>query len=291
LAEVKIRKRDIQEARRPDALLKSATSIFDWLFEHRVAAIGSLVVLLVVVAAISVVQSTRMSKMVSVGGQLSDALALEVRPVSAPKPPPTEGAATPDDKKDDSFATKADREKAVSDALTSVIKEHAGSTSAQSASVMLAAQRFTEGKYDDAISLAEPYVAGGGELKTFAIQTLGNAYAAKSDTAKADAAYKQLADAGEPALSLLLQGSLAEKAGKKDDARKLYEKIVADFEKDPVAKDAHARLDLLDLPAPGVGAIEIPVAPKDPSADDKAPAPKKALKKKTSAPPVQPAGK
>jgi tetratricopeptide (TPR) repeat protein len=270
LADVKVTKKDIQEARRPDAVLEGATSLFDWLLENKNLVIGLIVGVLVIVAGYSIAQNAKHKNFAEVGGQFSTALEMSTRTI-APKAEGAEvkvsGAET--------FSSKEEKEKAVDGALTAITKEHADSSSAKSASVLLAAQRFNEGKLDEAISLAESYTKSNeGSLRAIAFETLGNAYAAKGDAAKAEEAYKKVSDAGAPAQSLFLQAGLQEKAGKKDEARKLYEKVIADYEKEGVAREARSRLDLLDMPAPGTGALEAPSAPAEPAA----PADKKAGK-------------
>lgn len=273
LADVKVTKKDIQEARRPDAVLEGATSLFDWLIDHKNAVIGGIVALLLLVGGISVAQNMKQRQFSDTGGKLSSALELTSRPVD---PSSAQGDAAA---KSDAFASKADQTKAFQEALTNVAKDHADSAAAKSASLVLAAQRYNEGKYDEAVSLAETYTkSDDGSLRALAYETLGNAYAAKNDAAKAEDAYKKVADAGAPAQSAFLLAGLQEKAGKKEEARKAYEKIIADYEKDDagIAREARSRLDLLDMPAPGQGALEAPAAPSEAPAGAAKNAPKKA---------------
>lgn len=291
LAEVRVRKHDIQEAKRPDAVLQSATSVFDWLLEHRTAVVGALVVVFVLTGAVSIAQSVRRSHTRDLGAKLGDALALDLRPVAAKK----------DDKdEEEPFATQADKDKAFQAALDKVAKENPGTPSGKAAALALASARFADGKYDEAIELAKGYVAdpAGGTLNLFALETLGNAYAAKGDSANAEDTYKKLGDAGEPALALYLRGTLLEKNGKLDDAKKVFEQVVSDYEKDEAAKDARTHLDLIGMAPAGVGNLAAPPKPasdsKDEDGDEDGPAPAlKAVPTVKVAPTVKvlPAGK
>ncbi len=262
VAEVKITKKDLQEARRPDAVLEGASSLFDWLLERKNIILGAVIGVCVLIGIVSAVQSSSESKSEAVGSKLSSAIELTERQVTAP------GATDKDKTKKDQFATKEEKAKAVSEAFDNFAKDNAGSTAGNTAALKLAELRLHDGKFDEAAGFAEK-AAANKDLDMFAYESLGYAYEGKGDTAKATEAFKKMADAGAPALALYHQARLTEKAGNKEEARKLYEKVVADFDKDSISGDAKARLDLLNLPPPGVGAIEPP--PAAPEAPAKAP--------------------
>lgn len=281
MAEVKVTKKDIQEAKRPDAVLEGATSAFDWLVERRTAVLGGLGVLLVVIAVATIATSRAQAGGREVGAKLADAVALTSRPVVEKKAdaavvPPVAG-----DEKEKSFPSKEAKDKAVQEALASVAKAHAGSPAGISASLGLAQAAYEAGRYDDAIAGYEGYLKDGDKdsLGLFAVEGLGYAYEAKGDLAKAQATFERLSAAGAPGRALYHKGRMLEKQGKKEDARKAYEDVVTSFEKEVVAGDARTRLELMDLPAPGTGNLEPAVAaPEEPAKNVKKPGKKPAPK-------------
>jgi tetratricopeptide (TPR) repeat protein len=275
LAEVRVRKKDIQAAKRPDAVLESAGSIFGWMAENwRPVAFVSGAILLAILV-VSFVRGSRHAKEVALGSQLAEAVDMTSRSVDE-KPPAEE-----DDTKLESFPSKAEKEKSVNEALTKVSEKEPGSAAALSAGLDLAQIRFSEGKFDDAISLAQKYLdhPDGAALDMFADEILGDSYEAKGDFAKADEAFKKMGEAGAPGPALFAQARLLDRQGKKDEARKLYEKVNTDYEKDPIAAKARTALDLMNLPLPGTGALAKPAEPEKASDE---PAKNKSARGKTA---------
>jgi tetratricopeptide (TPR) repeat protein len=283
LAEVKVTKKDIQEAKRPDAVLEGATSVYDWIIERRNLVLGALVALIVLIGAISIARASAEKSSQKVGGQLSDALALGDKPVIEKK------EATPDEK---SFPSKDARNEAVDKALQGIVQEHAGTASALTADVSLGARRLDAGKPEEAIPAFEKYLAEvpTGGLRLFVTEALGYAYEAKGDSEKAQATFAKLADEGAPGLALFHKARLEEKGGKKDEAKKLYEQVAKDYSTEQVANEARTRLELMDVPPAGTGELKAPEpAPEEPAKGKKkqpakaapaAPAPKAPAKKK-----------
>ena len=168
------------------------------------------------------------------------------------------------------------------------MKEAGDTETGRAANLRLAHLRLDEGKTDEAIAGYAKYLSGetDGGLRLFVLESLGYAYEKKGDVAKAAETFQKLAEAGAPGRALYHKARLAESAGKKDDAKKLYEQVVKEFEKDVVASDARTRLELIDAPPPGTGALEAPPpAPEAAGKGGKKPAkpilPAKPLLKKT----------
>jgi hypothetical protein len=277
---VKVTKKDIQEAKSPDVVLEGATSVYDWLVERRNIVIGALVALLVVAAIATFASSSSEAKAHEAGGKLAQALELANRPVVEVK----EGA-TPAEK---TFPTKAAKLEAVEKALNEITTQYAGSEAARTASLQLADVKLEAGKADEAIAGYEKYLADApaGGLRLFATESLGYAYEAKGDLAKAEQSFDKLNGEGAPGLALFHKARLAEKAGKKDEAKKLYEQVAKDYPGEQVANDASTRLELMDVPPAGAGALTAPEpapveeAPKGKKKPGKtAPAPKPGKKK------------
>lgn len=242
----KIRKKDIQAAKAPDAVLVNATSLFEWIVQRRYLLLGALAVIIVVVSVASFVGGQKDDKRQDVGAKLSAAMALTSRPV-------IEGATGKD-----TFPSAEAKSKAVQAELEAVLKEGANTPAAEAASLALARLDLEAGQTDAAIAKFEAYLGSvkKGGLRLFALEGLGYAYEAKGDKAKASSTFAELKDAGAPALALYHQARMAQESGNKDEARKLFEQVVADYDKEPVAGDARARLELLDVPPAGQGAFE-----------------------------------
>lgn len=255
MAEVKVTKKDIQEAKKPDAVLVGATTLFDWIVANRKVVIGAVAALLVVVGAGLLVSGSRESKRAQVGGRLGQAVSLAARPVVA-------GVAVDTD----TFPNVQAKRQAEQKAFGEIVAEHPGSEAASSAQLQLARIALNEGRYDDAVATYEKALDGLGNtpLRLFALEGLGYAYEAKGDLAKAKETFQRLSNAGAPARSLYQQARIAELSGQKDEARKLYEQVTSDYENEVLAGEAQARLELLGLPPPGQGALETP-APAAPS--------------------------
>lgn len=249
MAEVKVTKKDIKEAKQPDAVLVGATSLFDWILANRNLVIGAIVALLVVVGAALLISESSASKRAEVGGQLGRAVALASRPV-------VPGVAIDTD----TFPTAEAKRQAEQKAFAEIVSEHPGSEAAHSAQLQLARVSFEEGRYDDAIAGFQKSLdaLGNSPLRLFALEGLGYAYEAKGDLAKAKETFQRLSNAGAPARSLYQQARIAELSGQKDEARKLYEQVTKDYENEVLAGEAQARLELLGLPPAGQGALEAP---------------------------------
>lgn len=258
MAQVKrVRKKDIQQAKRPDALLTKANSLFDWLWARRVVSLSVLAGVLVLVAVVTGLRAYGQARAHRVGVELSSAVGLTARPVGPADS--TGGAKT--------FQTQADKQQAVSRALGKLIQDHPGTAGASAAALLRARDELDHGKTDDAIRDYQAYLKNDdGRLALFAHEGLGYAYEAKHDWAKALDAFGKLAEDGVPARALYHEARVLAEEGKKDEARKDFEEVIAKYQTDVVASDARARLDLLDLPPAGVGALSAPSSAPDASA-------------------------
>lgn len=277
MADVTVTKKDIQEAKRPDAVLEGATSVYDWLVAKRNLVIGALIALLLIIAGVSFAQASSENKKREVGAKLASALELAQRPVVENK----EGVTPPADGK--SFPTEEAKSAAVDKALTDIVQQHSGTEAARTAELTLADRRLSAGKTDEAIAGYEKYLGevGTGGLRLFAIESLGYAYEAKGDTAKAESTFARLGDEGALGLATFHKARLTEKAGKKDEAKKLYEQIAKDYSTENVANEARTRLELIDVPPAGTGELKAvePAPPEEPKKGKKKPARKVPAKK------------
>lgn len=238
---IKIRKKDIREAKQPDAVLTHATSLFDWIMERRNLVLGVVAGLVVVIGGASWVSASSAEKRQEDGSQLSQAIEKTSWIV-------LEGGT------DRAFPTEEAKQAAVGEALASV--KALGGDAGRTASLKLASIALDKGEVDTAIGGFEAYLseAPGSALSVVALEGLAAAYESRQDFARARDTWGKLGDSA-PARSLFHQARLYEQEGDKAKARELYEKVIADHESDPAAIDARMRLDLLGVPAPGTGAF------------------------------------
>jgi TolA-binding protein len=275
VSEVKIRKKDIQEARQPDVVLEGATSAYDWIVERRNVVGAVLGGVLVLVAVASVVGSQSEASRREAGARFAAAVTNLSKPVVEKS---GDAAATTDDK---SFPSKEAKQKAVREGLEAVTKASAGSDAAVAASLALARESLDSGKYAEAAAAYAAYLAAhpDGDLAIFAAEGLGYAHEGKEEFDKAQAAFDKLGTLGAAGRAAFHKARLLEKQGKKDEARKAYEAVATGYEKESVAAEARARIELMDMPPPGVGALE--AAPAAPAEEVKAADEDKAEKKKS----------
>lgn len=264
MSEVKVTKKDIQEARKPDVVLESATTLFDWLLARRTLVLGALGGVVVLVGVVSLVQSQSAKSEQELGAQLSKAVELSGRPVIEHKDGDT---VPPDDK---SFPSKEAKQKATREALTALVASEPKSEAGKSAAVKLAQLDLEAGKTDEAIAGFQKYLSENpaGGLQLFVLESLGYAYEAKNSLVEAADTFTRLGAAGAPGRALYHKARLAEKAGNKAEAKKLYAQVVSDYDKEVVAGDARTRLELIDAPPAGTGALEAP-PPVVPAVDKK----------------------
>ena len=250
MSEIKVTKKDIQEAKRPDAVLEASTSAYDWLVERRSAVLGGLVAVLVLIGVVSLVRANSESKGREAGAELSRAVELKARPV-------VEGSAGAEKKADaeKSFPSRDARSAAVEGALAAVAKARVGTPAARLSGLLQAQVALEAGKADEAIAGLRAFVDSGDAfgLSVAVNEALGYAYEAKKDWAQAQAAFEK---AGTPARVAFHKARLLEAQGKKDEARAAYGAIAEGSPTDPVSVDARVRLELLDMPAAGTGAFE-----------------------------------
>lgn len=249
---IKIRKKDIQEAKRPDVVLSHASSLFDWLVERKALALGLLGAVVAAGLIIAAVDNSRRKSREETGAQLASAVELSTRPV-------IEGQSN-----DKSFGSAEEKTQKSVAAFEALARDASG-PAAQAARFKLAQLRLESGDFDGAVSGFDEYLGNrGADLRVFALEGLGYAHEGKGDLARAREAFARLGDAGARDRALYHEGRLFEREGDKVKARESYQRLVSEFESAAVATEARARLDLLNAPPPGTGALE-PVAAEPPA--------------------------
>jgi hypothetical protein len=188
------------------------------------------------------------------GGELSEALELQARPVAGdPVAPGT-----------DVFPSKEERAKATQGALERVRADYPSSEASRTAGAQLGFLKLKNGDPAGAAALLAEYVDKGRKddaLRAVAIEALGAALEDQGKLDEARAAYARLATAGAPERAAWQQARLLLVQGK-PEAKAELEKVAKEFPKDAVATDAQRRLELASLPPPPPAGEPATPAPK-----------------------------
>ncbi len=260
----KVTGKDLKELRQPDEFQLVAGKALEWILAHQRAlglAIAGIVAVALLALGATAYKGHRESKS---GEALAEALRIEARPIAG------EGFVPPGE---ETFATKAERTKAATDALEKVRSESSGSVAAQTATLQLGLLKQQTGDAAAAIPLLEQFLkdAGAGNpLRATALEALGYAQESAGKLAEARDSFAKLKDAGAEPRSAYQLARLSLLEGK-PDAKAQLEAVAKDHPKDPVAQEANLRLEVASLPP----ASASPAAP----VTDKAAEPPKKIEK------------
>ena len=254
---------DRKQLKQPDEFQQVAGKGMEWVAAHQkkvAVAVGAVVLAVVLAWGLSVYRTSREAK---AGGDLSQALDLESRPIGTEAQPGQ-----------DSFPTKEERSKAALAALDKVRADHGGTTAAQTALAELGFLKLKSGDAAGAQKDLTDFLSGAGRdhpLRVFAQESLGYADEAQGKLDDARSAFEKLRDLEQPARADFQTARLALVQGK-PEAKQQLEKVVKDYPKETdIVREANARLELASLPpAPTSSAAPAPAADKP--APAKAPA-------------------
>lgn len=149
--------------------------------------------------------------------------------------------------------------------LQKVISEHANTTAAQSAMVLLAEQQWAEGQQDNAIASLRKFIAENAEHPAVptARASLGAKLMAQGKTGDATREFEQLADDSNARFiapyALVCLGDIAKLAGDATKAEAAYNRVKTEFPESSFAQTATQRVSSLHAKAPAE--IDPPPAP------------------------------
>ncbi len=234
-----------------------------------------LVVFFGVVAVIVVSYTTwhwwQQRKLTSATELYGRAVALSMVPLAAEGGEDTEEdgkkAQPPPDPRDlpSEFATAADRSRAVLAALEELSGEYGGTSVAQQGLLLQGETLYRLGRHDDAAARYREYIAAGGPDELLLSAREGVAYALEAKAvAQKDAkarqtgleealkAFQEMQPQGEGPRrdeALYHQGRIQAELGRKDEARKTLEQILAQHAESSLKRDVEMRLATLSTPA------------------------------------------
>jgi hypothetical protein len=261
-------KQDRKELKKPDEFQVVAGRTMEWLVAHRGPVLGTVVAILVLAAATWAFTAWSGSRETKAGAALAQALEIEQRPIAA-EGNPQAGEKT--------FPSRAERDKAVLDALEQVRKEYPRTKAAETALSQIGFHKLHAGDAAGAQAALEEFLKSAGNrhpLRAFATEALGYAYEAQGKLEEAKKAFARLADADVPQRAAFHEARLA-LVENKPDAKQRLEKVAKEYPKDPVALEANQRIELASLP-PFTASAE---QPKSSEAPKPAHRPKAARKK------------
>ena len=263
-------KQDRKELKKPDEFQVVAGKTMDFLVAHRVQVVVALAAVAVIAVVVWSLSTWNASREAKAGAVLAQALELEQRPIAS------EGNPQAGDK---TFPTRADRDKAVLDALEQVRKEYANTKAARTAAAQIGFHKLRAGDATGAQAALDDFLNSAGKdhpLRAFATEALGYAYEAQGKLEDAKKAFARLRDANAPERAAFQEARLA-LVENKPDAKEQLERVAKEFPKDPVALEANRRLEIAALPPPPGPAEEAekPALPAKPAQRPKKPARKK----------------
>ena len=260
-------KLDRKELKKPDEFQVVAGKTMEWLVAHRGPVVGAVIAIAVVAAATWGFTTWSGSRENKAGAALAQALELDQRPIAA-EGNPQAGEKT--------FPSRAERDKAVLDALEQVRKEWPRTKAAGTALSQVGFHKLHAGDAAGAQSALEEFLksAGNGHpLRAFATEGLGYAYEAQGKLEEAKKAFARLGDADMPQRAAFHEARLA-LLENKPDAKQQLEKVAKEYPKDPVALEANQRIEIASLP-PYTPSAEQPRSAEKPKPAQKAKAARK----------------
>ena len=277
----KVTGKDLKELRKPDEFQIVGGRSMDFLIRHQKQLLLAAVAFVVVVAVAWGAAAWKSRSEGKAGESLAEALRVAARPVAG------EGIAQPGE---ETFPTKADRNKAATDAFEKVRADHKGTTAAQTATLQLGFLKQQTGDAAGAVALIEEYLKAapsGHPLRAAALESLGYAQEAQGKLAEAKDSFGKMKDAGAPERSAFQLARIA-LVENKPEAKDLLAAVAKDYPKEPVALEANQRLEVAGLPEAKPGEVKA-AAPDASKAPDAAVAPAKTPAKavKAKAPPAK----
>jgi len=252
-------KLDRKELKKPDEFQLVAGKAMEWIVAHRVPVLAAVVAIVVLAAVAWGASAWSGSREAKAGAAFAQALEVEQRPIAS-EGNPQAGEKT--------FPTRAERDKAVLEALEQVRKEYPRTRAGETALSQIGFHKLRAGDAAGAQAALDEFLksAGNGHpLRAFATESLGYAYEAQGKLDAAKEAFARLAQADAPERAAFHEARLA-LVENKPDAKQRLEKVAKEYPKDPVALEATQRLEISALPpVPPPGAEPKPVESPKPA--------------------------
>jgi predicted negative regulator of RcsB-dependent stress response len=238
-------KLDRKQLKQPDEFQVVAGKALQWILKNQARVIAGVVAVAVIALGAWAYSSYRDSREEKAGSALSEALEHASRPLA--------GEAAPGEPQD-SYATKAERDKAVIGALQKVRKDFGGTRAAQTALAELGFHEQAAGDSAAATKDLQDFLSSAGgdhPLRAMAQESLGYALEAQGKLDEAKGAFEKLREDGMPSHADFQAARLALLQGK-PDAKAQLEKVAKDYSKEQgIAREANERAELASLPPPG----------------------------------------
>jgi predicted negative regulator of RcsB-dependent stress response len=186
-------------------------------------------------------------------------------------------------------------------ALQAVINEHAGTTAASSAAILLADRQWTDGQQDTAIETLRNFISSNPQHPALptAQASLGSKLMIQGKSADASRIFQEIVDDPKARFiapyALISLGDIAKLAGDLAKAEASYKRVQTDFPESNFMQSAKRRIDNLkakppvEVDPPPAPKAETPPAPPEAPAPAPTPAPPAPKAETPPAPPVPPA--
>lgn len=232
-----------------DPFLRSSTKTISWFSENQNVVLGGVVAVVVAAIGIYFGYNYMQQQQVTASAAVSDSIAAFEKPVKGSPVIDNVTQQTDIESLDSTFDSLEQKWQAVFDEASAALEKYGDDEVGQQARLMKASAAIRLEKYDEAIKAYQAYLEGPHPEENVSIVHYGLAVAhgSKGNVDKAVSALEDMAKADDElqALALYQKGIFYEKAGKSDQARKMYEKALEEDPKSPYKLDINRRLALL----------------------------------------------
>jgi TolA-binding protein len=262
-----------KELKEPDEFLSFTVRALKWMNEQKVALIVGAAALIVVILGTFAWRWYSLSK-----ERAASVDFIKAREILDARVIPRDDAAGTSSA-DGSFASQDDKFRAAIAEFEQMAKGHANSATAALATYYVAEYSRRIGDYDKAIENFKSYLKSegpSGELAAFAVEGIAAALEAQGKDDQAAQQYKRLTESPfdmQPDRGLFHVARLEQKAGRNDEAVRLFNEIIEKYPKTTYMRDIQDRLSVLEQPeAPK----DAPKGAEEPATEDTKKAPKDA---------------
>jgi tetratricopeptide (TPR) repeat protein len=266
-----------KELKEPDEFMSFTVRALRWINEQKVALIVGALALAVVIVATFAWRWYSLNKEKS--ASMAFIHAREILDARVIPRDDTSGTSS----SDGSFSSEDDKFRAAVAEFEQVAQSHSSSATAALATYYVAEYSRRIGDYDKAIENFQKYLKSegpGGELAAFAVEGIAASLEAQGKDEQAAQQYKRLTEAPfdiQPDRGLFHIARLEQKAGRDEEALRLFNEIIEKYPKTAYLRDIESRLSVLEKP----GSPQEPKKPEEekPEGKEKNPTTKEAKDK------------
>jgi tetratricopeptide (TPR) repeat protein len=245
-----------KELKEPDEFLSFTVRALRWINQQKVALIAGALALAVVILGTFAWKWYALSK-----EKAASVAFIQAREILDARVIPRDDSAGTS-ASDGSFSSEDDKYRAAIAEFEQVAKSHSNSATAALATYYLAEYSRRIGDYDKAIENFKSYLKSegpSGELAAFAVEGIAASLEAQGKDDQAVQQYKRLTESPfdmQPDRGLFHVARLEQKAGRNDEAVRLFNEIIEKYPKTTYMREIQDRLSVLEQPEAPKGTPE-----------------------------------